>query len=116
VLDPMQDSIPAGYEVAAAAPRSLQLAAGASAQVDLVIPANRIIAGTIRGASTASGPATVRIVELDRSAAIDGDGRYVFRGLPPGSYTVEATVSGHAMRHVIELPAGPAAIHDVDFP
>jgi hypothetical protein len=77
---------------------------------------NRSIAGTIHDPRIASGTASIRIVELDRSAAIDSDGRYVFRGVQPGTYTIEAIVAGAAMRRTVEVPVGPAVVRDVDFP
>jgi hypothetical protein len=116
VIDPVLESVPAGYDLAAVLPRSVQVAAASPAQVDLVVPANRSIAGTIRDPRIASGTASIRILELDRAAAIDNDGRYVFRGLPPGTYTIEVVVAGTAMRHTVEVPAEPSAIRDIDFP
>lgn len=116
VLDPVPESVPSGYDVGAVVPTTVQLAAGEPAQADLVLPAHRSIAGTIHDPRLAGGNASVRIVELDRSAAVDDDGRYVFRGVAPGTYTVEAIVAGTAMRKTVEVPAGPAAVRDVDFP
>jgi hypothetical protein len=40
----------------------------------------------------------------------------VFRGLKPGSYTIEATFDGKTMRRVVELPPGSTVVRGVDFP
>jgi hypothetical protein len=40
----------------------------------------------------------------------------VFRGVPPGSYTLEAIVGGTAMRRTVEVPVGPAVVRGVDLP
>jgi hypothetical protein len=116
MLDPVPESIPPGYDVAAAMPRPVRLSAGAPASAELVVPANRSIAGTLRDPRIASGTASIRIVELDRTAALDSDGHYVFRSVPPGTYTLEAIVAGAAMRRTVEVPVGPAVLRDVDFP
>ena len=116
MLEPVRETLPAGYDVSGVAPQPIQLAEGAPAQMELVIPANRSIAGTVHDAPSAAGTATVRIVELDRSAPLDDAGRYVFRGLAPGHYTIEATIAGKTMTHAVDVPAAPTAVADIDFP
>jgi hypothetical protein len=85
--------------------------AGTPAREDFVVRANRSIAGTLRG-----GAGSVTLVELGRAGVVDGQGRYVFRGLPPGTYTVEAAIGGRTARRVVVLPAAPTVIAGVDFP
>ena len=116
VLDPVRETIPAGFDVSAVATQTLQLVAGQPVQSDVVVPANRSIAGTVRGAPAAGGSTTVTVVELGRTAEVDATGRYVFRGLKPGRYTVEVTLDGKTLRRVVELAPGPGAVRDVDFP
>lgn len=113
-LETSRETIPPGYDASAAAAQPLHLDGGRPAHAEIVLPANRSIAGTIRVPLGAA--ASVRLVELDRAGTIDDSGRYVFRGLKPGRYTVEAVVAGQTVTRVVELPAGPAAVHDIDFP
>lgn len=115
-LAPVTESIPAGYDVAAAHSQAVELAAGEPSETELVVPAYRSIAGTVHAPPAALATATVVLIELDRSAVVDDDGRYVFRGLAPGHYTIEATVGELAHRREVDVPLGPAAIRDVDFP
>jgi len=98
------------------ATRSIKLDAGEPAQIELVVPANRSIAGTVHTTSATAGTASVTLVETGRSALIDDDGHYVFRGLKPGTYTVEATIGGRTQRRLVELPVEPLAVRFIDFP
>jgi hypothetical protein len=118
LLEPAPESIPAGYDVSAATIRSIRLERATTVRSDLFVPANRSIAGTVRAARGAAPAAAARVtlVELDRTAAVDQEGRYVFRGLKPGRYTVEAALRGTTIQRPVELPAGPASLRDIDFP
>ncbi|MCJ2182869.1 TonB-dependent receptor [Novosphingobium sp. 1949] len=50
--------------------------------------------------------ASVRIVELDRSADTSRDGSYIFADVPQGTYTLEVTYVGAVMEsHTITVPA-----------
>ena len=109
-LAALPESLGAGYDATALAPRTLRLDAGSPARADFVVRANRSIAGTLRGAA-----GSVTLVELGRAGVLDSEGRYVFRGLPAGTYTVEAVVGDRRARRVIVLPAAPTAIRGVDF-
>lgn len=113
-LELVRESIPAGYDTNAVTRQPFHLDGIEPTRAELVVPANRSIAGTIQLASGAG--ASVTLVELGRSGAIDDTGRYVFRGLKPGTYTVEATVGDKTFRRTVEVPAGPGAIRDIDFP
>jgi hypothetical protein len=115
-VDPVRETIPAGFDISAVATPTLQLVAGQPVQLDVLVPANRSIAGTVRGAPATGGSVTVTVVELGRTAEVDAAGRYVFRGLKPGRYTIEVTLDGKALRRVVELAAGPGAVRDIDFP
>jgi hypothetical protein len=111
-LETSRDTIPAGYDASAAIPQSVHLDGGKPARAEVIVPANRSIAGTFHVPPGAS--ASIKLG--DRTGAIDDNGRYVFRGLKPGKYTVEAVVAGQTVTRVVELPAGPAAVRDIDFP
>ncbi|MEX2261720.1 MAG: TonB-dependent receptor [Bryobacteraceae bacterium] len=75
--------------------------------------------GTLRGTVTLEsngGPihhASVLIVQLGRSAETDDEGRYEFRGVPPGTYSVIARI--HALqdeRKTVKIAAESAATLD----
>jgi hypothetical protein len=113
-LETSRETIPAGYDASAASAQSLHLDGSKPVHAEVILPANRSIAGTVHVPPGAS--ASIKLVGLDRSGTIDDSGRYVFRGLKPGKYTVEAVVGGQTVTRLVELPAGPAAVHDIDFP
>jgi hypothetical protein len=115
-LELARESVPAGYDAAATTITRIRLEQDAPAQSDMVFPANRSIAGKVHAVLGGAATGAVTIVELGRYAVLDGEGHYVFRQLAPGTYTVEATIGDQKMRRTIEVPAGPAAIRDVDFP
>jgi hypothetical protein len=112
VLAIVPETIPVGYAGTAAQPQSCDLRANEPQSIDLVVPANRSIAGTVHS----PGAASIMIVELGRAGVVDAEGRYVFRGLAPGTYTVEATIGATSTRHVVELGVAPTALGDVNFP
>jgi iron complex outermembrane recepter protein len=70
------------------------------------------IAGRVVDAQTgeAIGVATVRLLEARRTVAADAEGRFLFRDVPPGSYTLVAERIGYAPGTVaLRVPAGDAA-------
>ena len=110
VVEPSVQSVPPGYETSALAPSPLVVEAGVPAQLELRLPALRSVAGTVRARGAA-----IRIVELAQQGVIDGQGRYVFRGLPPGRFTVEVTVGTKTLRRPIVIPNGPVSLRGIDF-
>jgi len=106
------ESIPAGYDPSAATARRVELGDGGRAEVALVLTAQRSISGTV----LARREAAIRIVELDRVGEVDAAGRYAFRALPAGTYTLEASSDGDVERRVVELSAAPASLRGVNFP
>ena len=74
-----------------------------------------VIGGVVR--MSASGDpvpaAWVRVVELDRTATTDDEGQFVFAGLRPGTYTLEAGAPGSAAPPApIEVPT-VSGVYDV---
>jgi len=59
-----------------------------------VLPAIRALTGSVQVYESAKGEylplpgVTVRLKELDRQTVTDGNGRYVFRNLPSGLFTI----------------------------
>ena len=111
-LAALADSVPAGYDPTELTPPSIHLEPDAPVTTELVIRAERSVAGTVR---SRRGATSIRIVELDRAGTLDAEGRYVFRSLPAGTYTIEATVHGTVHRRTVEVPAKPTAIKGVDL-
>jgi hypothetical protein len=82
-------------------------------QADYAVVANRSISGTVK--APRRGRAIVSIVELNRAAETDDDGRYVFRNMKPGSFTVVTEIDGGPISRHGEVPNGPATVNGVDF-
>lgn len=63
------------------------------------------IRGTVTSAGAASAGAQVsatnRATGLVRSATANPSGRYVLQGLPPGTYTIQATAAGQTTSEVV---------------
>jgi hypothetical protein len=53
---------------------------------------------------------TVRLVETGAEQHVDADGRFVFRNLKPGVYTVAVESLGRRFTRVIAVPEGPAIV------
>jgi len=77
------------------------------------------IAGTVREAATLApiGNAEVTMLELDRTVQTDGEGRFRFAGLEPGSYTLRAAATGFVtLDQAIQVPRTPLDTYDVSLP
>jgi hypothetical protein len=57
----------------------------------------------------------VWLVEPYARGEVGPDGRYVFRGLAPGRYTVAVQLGERFVRREVDVPPGPAAITGIDF-
>jgi hypothetical protein len=110
-LSALTDSVPAGYDPSALGASSIHLEPDAPMTTELVVRAERSIAGTVHARVSAS---SLRIVELDRAGTLDSSGRYVFRGLPPGTFTLEVVVDGSIETRTVVVPAGPASLRNID--
>jgi len=97
------ESLPAGYSLVSGDLRTVTLTRDVPAEVTFHVRANLSIAGR------AAPHATVVIPSLARSVVADAEGRFVFRGLPPGAVRI---VSGGRSTSVT-LPATPTTIDDV---
>lgn len=107
-------SFPTGYDVTGAVPRPVSLTRAEPTRLETVAKANRSIAGRVLGPGVAG--AVVRLVELDRSVAAAADGSFVFRGLPPGTYTLRAEVGSRQAERSIRVPEGPSVLRGADIP
>jgi hypothetical protein len=66
-------------------------------------------------AGTAAGASEVTIESLDRRAAVDANGNFVFRSLPAGHFVLTAKIGNRVVTHDVLLPAEPATLRDVTF-
>ena len=113
VLELLDASLPPGYDAMAVAPHELTLLRGAPIESPFTVPANRSIAGVVRGSHP--GDVLVSLVEANRTTRSGPDGSYVFRSLKPGHYTVAAQVDGVAVRRQVDVPQRPSLTKAADL-
>jgi TonB-dependent receptor len=99
--------------------RSIQLLAGllASASFSTIAHAGEV-AGHVNDATGSRGlqSATVRIVELNRTAETDRAGTYVFGDVPAGTYTLEARyVGAEVTTQAVTVAAAGTASNDFNL-
>jgi hypothetical protein len=106
VADP--DSFPAGYDGSAASAVEVTLALETPARADHVVRALRSVSGVAPGQGLR---VTMRTGETQIVHQTDSAGRFVFRNLKPGAYTLSLRLGGETVERRVEVPAGPAALH-----
>lgn len=105
-------SLPPGHDLGSLAPRPVRLTRDAPAHEQLQVRAFRSISGTVRGRP----PGTlVWLVEPYLKRVLGPDGRYVFRDVQPGRYTIAVHAGDRFEHRIVDVPAGPATVHGVDF-
>ncbi len=88
------ETVPDGYALEDLQPVSISVREGEFQKVSFVLPAIRALTGSVQVYESAKGEylplpgVTVRLKELDRQTVTDGNGRYVFRNLPSGLFTI----------------------------
>jgi hypothetical protein len=106
--------LPVGYDSSASPTHRVQLLRDVPERTSFTVVANRSISGKVN----ARNPTHV-IVRLlgtaERQVNPNADGRYVFRHLAPGRYTVEVAANGQRVRREILVPDGPAQVSGTDF-
>ena len=118
-IDP--DSIPAGYLTSELEPTTVAVGATAPGHAVFSVKALRSIGGRVYvldGSTGRTSPVPNRTVTLKgagKTATTDASGRYLFRNLPAGSYTVAVADGSTGRTRAVTLPAGPLTLTNVDF-
>ena len=110
---PEASSLPAGYAAGDVEPRTVNLAPSISAHADYVFRAMRSLTGVV-AAAAAGRAVTLRHDSGDSVKRADAAGRFAFRNLGPGAYTVSVDTGTKVVERRVELPSGPGLI-DVDM-
>ena len=108
------ETVPDGYALDELEPVNLSMAEGESKKVSFVLPAIRGLTGSVQAYDPAKGEyvslpgVTVSLAELGRQIITDENGRYLFRNLPSGFFTI--LVNGQPNDQV-QLSATPQLVH-----
>lgn len=75
------------------------------------------VSGTVADSSSGQpvGDATITLVELNRSTTTDGAGRFFFRGVPRGTFTVRASRYGYRDLEVPGVVVGPRGVSGLEL-
>jgi Carboxypeptidase regulatory-like domain len=120
-ISTVPESYPDGYSLANLPAQTVMVKPDVPAPVVLVVRAFRTVSGRIvtldaqtLGTRAVEG-IVVTVPELHLTAKTDKNGRYLFRDLPAGSYTVKIERGGETYSQFVELPAAPTVISTLDF-
>jgi len=120
-LSTVPDSYPAGYDLLGLAPQSVLVKPSAPSSITFDVRALRSVSGVVKRYNQSELEAVpapevnVTIPELSLVTKTDRVGRYVFRGLPAGSFTISVEDSGVPITRPVRLGGGPVVISNLDF-
>jgi hypothetical protein len=115
------DSLPAGYLIEAPARVPVIATAAVPGRVTLRVRAIRNVGGRVLMYDRALGRhvpvmgAEVSITELGLKVVSDREGRYLFRELPAGVFTVSASNQDKSLNKIVTLGESPVQQLDIDF-
>ena len=116
-----EDSVPPGYLTAELAPLHVKVGASIPGRAEFSVRALRSIAGRVLAFDRAAGKSvpvaskTVALKESAKTSTTDASGRYLFRDLPAGAYTVAVATESREITKSVKLPASPLAMTNVDL-
>jgi hypothetical protein len=117
-----EDSLPPGYSTEGfAEPRKVTVGESKPGRVEFTARAIRNIAGRVLIYDAAAGVyrgvagAEVILGEGGPATVTDSAGRYLFRSLAAGAYTISVRSGGWNSERIVRLGAGPVDLMDVDF-
>ena len=115
------DSVPPGYLTAELETQHVKVGATSPGTVEVTIRALRSIGGQVLRYESGTGKyapvagAKVTLKETGKSSTTDAAGRYLFRDLPAGAYTLSATVESQTIKRTVKLPASPMTLTNIDL-
>jgi len=114
-------SVPAGYPLDDVAAQRVRVEETESGRARFVLRPYRSVAGRARvfdwtlGQYVALAGATVELLPVGQTSVTDSQGRYAFRNLPAGRYTIVAKEDGREHSAAVILPEGPAIVKDLEL-
>ncbi|HEV3329885.1 MAG TPA: tetratricopeptide repeat protein [Bryobacteraceae bacterium] len=121
VVELDEDSIPEGYLTADLAPQTVKVGATTPGKAEFTVRAPRSIGGQVLAFDRAAAkdlPVAAQLVtlkELAKTSTTDKLGRYIFRDLPAGSYTVAVGAGPEEVTKSVKLPASPSTLTNIDL-
>lgn len=122
VVQAEEDSLPPGYSAEdLAAPRRVTVGASAPGKAVFTARAFRSISGRVLSYDPRGGKyvpvirAKVLLREPNVTTTTDAAGRYLFRNLAAGSYTISVQNEAQTSSHTVRLGAQPVDLINVDF-
>lgn len=121
VMTTQPASYPPGYVIQNIQPQSAVVETGEPHQVDVTVKAIRSLSGKITTYDTTklqSVPlenATVSLKELKLETRTNGNGSYLFRNLPAGTYTITANYGQSEATRQVTIPPEPANLRNIDL-
>ena len=117
-----EDSLPAGYSTEAfVEPQQVTVGASTPGHAAFTVRAFRSISGRVLSYDSKAGQyvpvigAQVILREPGLTTVTDATGRYLFRDLAAGSYTVSVQNEAQTSTHTVRLSAQPVDLINVDF-
>ncbi len=116
-----EDSVPPGHLTTDLSSQQVQVGVSIPGSATFTVRALRSIAGRVLRLDAVSGrsvPAPSERVTLEgtgQTSTTDSLGRYLFRDLPAGSYTVSVMAPPREVTRSIVLPAAPTTLSNVDL-
>lgn len=113
-------SVPVGYPVDDIPAQRVRVGKTEPGRARFVLRPFRSIAGRARMLDRHSGQyvgvagTTVQLLPLGRTSMTDARGRFAFRNLPAGHYTIVAKQAGRENTAAVNVPEGPAIVTDVE--
>lgn len=120
-IHPDPSSLPPGYSLAELADQTVTVTADTAGHFHLQVPAQRSLSGRVTlfdpttGKTTPLSDLTVTLAPGNRSMQTDADGRFLFRHLGAGSWTVSVIRDGKLWTRSATLSAGPDIQTGVDL-
>jgi Tfp pilus assembly protein PilF/uncharacterized protein (DUF2141 family) len=116
-----EDSVPAGYLTADLTAQHVKVGASIPGRAEFSVRALRSIGGRVLAFDREAGksvPVASKAVTLKgtaKTSTTDASGKYLFRDLPAGSYTVAVATESGEITKSVKLPPSPQALTNIDF-